>query len=259
VTVGRLLSHTAGLPAPIPLRWIHPASRHGSFDEREALRRVIERHGRLASEPGTKYRYSNLGYWLLGPVVEKAAGEPFEQFVRREILEPIGLTPDQLGYAITDPGRHATGYLEKYSVLNVLKRWFVDREYLDGYDGRWLRIRAHYLNGAAFGGLVGTASGVGVFLQDQLRSVSKILPPRARALFYDRQRTVAGDPVPMTLGWHVRDKASERYYFKEGGGGGFHSMMRLYPDRRVASVIMTNATGFDVARALDQADREFFQ
>ena len=46
-----------------------------------------------------------------------------------------------------------------------------------------------------------------------------------------------------------------RHYFKEGGGGGFHSMMRLYPDRGIGSVVIANATGFRARAALDEIDR----
>ena len=61
----------------------------------------------------------------------------------------------------------------------------------------------------------------------------------------------------MTLGWHTGSDLGTRVLYKEGGGGGFHSLMRLYPDSRVGTVVMTNATGFDVTRLLHTVDREF--
>jgi D-alanyl-D-alanine carboxypeptidase len=59
----------------------------------------------------------------------------------------------------------------------------------------------------------------------------------------------------VTLGWHVGETDGVPFFFKEGGGGGFHSMMRVYKTRGVASVVMTNATNFNVARCLDSIDR----
>lgn len=47
------------------------------------------------------------------------------------------------------------------------------------------------------------------------------------------------------------------FFYKEGGGGGFRCMMRVYPKRGIATVVMTNATGFDAAKCLDTADREW--
>lgn len=61
----------------------------------------------------------------------------------------------------------------------------------------------------------------------------------------------------MTLGWHIGDLDGVRFFYKEGGGGGFHCMMRLYPAAGVGTVVMTNATGFNVRRFLDTTDSSF--
>ena len=257
ITVRELLAHTSGLPNPIPLRWVHPAARHQGFREAPALDAVIREHSRVSATPGTKYAYSNIGYWLLGRLVERTSGQPFPDYVRSRILEPLGIPPAQLGYRVSDPARHATGYLAKYSLTNLLKGFLIDRELIGDYQGSWLAIRSHYVNGAAFGGLVGTARGFGVFLQDQLAPHSRIMDDATRDLFYRQQHTTAGKPVAMTPGWHIGGTDASRFYYKEGGGGGFHCMMRLYPDARVASIVMTNATGFDVKRLLDRVDPLF--
>jgi len=254
VTVRRLLAHTAGLPSPIPLRWVHLPSEHAAFDERAALRAVVGRHSRLAAAPGTQFRYSNLGYWLLGPIVEACSGQAFCDYVQGELLEPLGIGAAQLGYAMTPGIRVATGYLEKWSWLNLLKRLVIDAKYVGSYEGPWLTIRAHYVNGPAFGGLIGTTAAFGVWLRDLLGE-SRTLPAAAAGWLFEQQRLSTGAPVPMTLGWHIGELAGTRHYFKEGGGGGFHSMMRLYPDRGLGSVIIGNATGFRARQALDELDR----
>jgi CubicO group peptidase (beta-lactamase class C family) len=259
VTVRQLLSHTSGIPNPIPLRWIHPVERHGSFDEHAALAAVLRDHPRVSFKPGARYSYSNIGYWLLGRVVEEASGEAFSSYVTEHLLRPLAIEPQELGYVVTDPARHATGYLEKYSFMNLLKGLLIDRALIGDYSGRWLEIRGHYTNGAAFGGLVGTAGGFGKFLQDQLRERSVLFDDTTRRLLYTQQRTTSGAPVPMTLGWHLGDLDGVRFFYKEGGGGGFHCMMRVYPEEGIGTVVMTNATGFEVRRLLDTTDPSFFR
>src|SRR5689334_1646586 len=59
VTVRQMLSHTSGIPNPIPLRWVHPAGRHATFDEDAALAAVLRDHRNLSFEPGSRYAYSN--------------------------------------------------------------------------------------------------------------------------------------------------------------------------------------------------------
>jgi hypothetical protein len=71
VTVRQLISHTSGIPNPIPLRWVHSADLHETFDEDTALAAVLRKYPRLSFAPGSKYAYSNIGYWLLGRVVER--------------------------------------------------------------------------------------------------------------------------------------------------------------------------------------------
>jgi CubicO group peptidase (beta-lactamase class C family) len=118
VTVRQLLSHTSGIPNPISLAWVHPAARHAAFDERAALETVLREHPKLSSAPGTKYRYSNIGYWLLGPIIEQASGESFSSYVRTHVFRTLGITPEELGYVAPDKGNSAKGYLER--VWNAL-------------------------------------------------------------------------------------------------------------------------------------------
>jgi CubicO group peptidase (beta-lactamase class C family) len=257
ITVRQLLSHTSGIPNPIPLRWVHLTAQHQQFDEQAALDAAIAAHPRLRFRPGSKYAYSNIGYWLLGRVVEYASGQSFTSYVTTHVLQPVGVPPDELGYAILDPNRHATGYLEKHSVMNLAKRFLIAPEFIGAYTGRWLQIETHYLNGPAFGGLVGTARGFGKFVHDQLAPRSAIFDDATRTLFCEPQRTAEGAPIPMTLGWHIGVRDGMRYFFKEGGGGGFHSLMRMYPQRGIGSVVMTNATGFDVDGFLNAFDPQF--
>ena len=258
VTLRRLLAHTAGIPNPVPLAWIHTPAAHDSFDEHAALAAVLHRYNHLSFAAGTKYGYSNIGYWLLGEFVERVSGLAFSAYINRHVLQPLGILPHELGYNILSVPDHARGYLEKYSLMNVFARMFVDRQFIGSYSERWLELYPHYLNGAAFGGLVGTAGGFAKFLQDQLGRHSMLFEASTRSEFYAQQQTTEGAAVPASLGWQVGTLKGTRVFYKEGGGGGFHCMMRLYPDCGVGTVVMTNATVFNVRRLLDTLDPLFF-
>ena len=253
ITIRQLVAHTSGIGNPIPLRWVHPAAHHGHFDESAALDAVLRKHGRLRSAPGARFAYSNLGYWLLGSVIAAASGTSFTDYVTKNVFAPLGLVGSQLGYTILDPARHASGYLEKYSLMNVFKRLLIDGVFIGEYDGRWLHIRDHYVNGPAFGGLVGTARGFAAFLRDQLAERSALFDERTRSLFYEQQRVDSG-PIPMTLGWHIGTGSSGEHHYKEGGGGGFHCLMRIHRRQSLGMVVMSNATTFDVYRLLDTVE-----
>jgi CubicO group peptidase (beta-lactamase class C family) len=259
VTVHQLLSQTSGLPNPIPLRWVHSVSSDASFDESATLRSVLEKNSKLSFPPGTKYAYSNISYWMLGKIIERASGELYEQYMERHILVPLGLSASDASFHIVDPTVHAKGYLARWSAFNLLKGVLLDKELIGETSGKWLNIRDHYLNGPAFGGLVATARGVSVFLQDQLKDRSVLLGPQTREQFYTQQSTISNAPVLMTLGWHIGDLDGTRYFYKEGGGGGYHCEMRIYPERGLGTVIMVNETSSSCVRTQDLVDREFLR
>ncbi len=259
VSIGQLLTHTSGIPAPVPLRWAHLVTEHDSFDEESALSDQLQKYNTLASRPGERYTYSNLGYWLLGPVIESASGTDFEIYVSEQVLKPLGASASELGYVIPDPAVHATGYLEAFSFLNLIKGFVIDRELIGNYDGRWLQINPHYVNGPAFGGLVGTARGFGKFLQDQLQPSSVLFSEQMQKTFYEAVHTSDGREIPMTAGWHIGNLDENRYFYKEGGGGGFRSMMRIYRDQGIGSVLLANATAYDVGGLQNVLDAQFLQ
>lgn len=86
VTVGQLLSHTGGLAAETPGEWWERTA--GTL--RPQLSDVLgERPFRF--EPGRRHHYSNPGYTLLGSLVESVRARPWEEVLRTEVLEPLGL------------------------------------------------------------------------------------------------------------------------------------------------------------------------
>ncbi|MFF9243625.1 serine hydrolase domain-containing protein [Streptomyces sp. NPDC014801] len=103
VTIRDLLAHTAGLAAESPAPWWErtPASL------RPELADVLGEQP-LRHPVGQRFHYSNPGFTLLGALVEEVRGEPWEQVLRREVLEPLGLhrtdvrpsTPHAGGWAV---------------------------------------------------------------------------------------------------------------------------------------------------------------
>ncbi len=259
ITIRHLISHTAGIPNPIPLRWVHLVEEHDQFDENAALAQVLRDSPKLSFQPGKKYAYSNIGYWLLGKIVEAVTQQTYTTYMKENVLKPLGLAKRDMDFIIPDVSNHAQGYLRKYSVLNLVKGLVTDRKMWGPYAGNWLQVNHHYVNGPAFGGLVGSAQAFGRFLQDQLRESSVLFGQETKQLFYTQQRDRSGKFIQMTPGWHIGKLDGLTYFFKEGGGGGFHSEMRIYPTREIASVIMVNSTQFKSNSFLSGLDKVFLQ
>ena len=98
VTLRHLLSMTSGLPR---LR----GESVGFVSDKNSF--VVNRP--LAAEPGSAWAYSNEGVQLLSPVIDKAAGEPAQDYARRRLFEPLGMSETRLHL---DEKKHAWTYAD---------------------------------------------------------------------------------------------------------------------------------------------------
>ena len=96
VTIRELLSHTSGIPNFItaPGFLDGPASRT-KYSPRDFAEKYCS--GDLEFDPGTKFNYSNSGYFLLGAVLEEVSGTTYEQLLNERIFTPLGMNDS--GYA----------------------------------------------------------------------------------------------------------------------------------------------------------------
>ncbi|MGY1991618.1 serine hydrolase domain-containing protein [Mycolicibacterium fortuitum] len=104
ITVRHCLTMSSGLPGDDP--WADRQEEMTQSDFDALLRRPVSG----AYAPGTAFAYSNLGYAILGRVVEAIAGRPFVEHVASELLLPLGLTDTAYDYRSVPSERLAQGY-----------------------------------------------------------------------------------------------------------------------------------------------------
>ncbi len=260
VTIRQLVNQSSGIPNPLPLKWLHRVEDHTAFNEAEALQAVLRTYPRTAFPPGTKYAYSNISYWLLGAVIEAISGQSYRDYMRQHVFGPLGAAPAELDILVHDLTRHARGYQPKYSAVGAFLYLMMDRTLLGATEAGRFSLHPVYMNGPAYGGVIGTTQGFGRFLQDQLSPTPQLFGARAKRLFYTHQTDTQGRELPTTLGWHHDRISSVRYYGKPGGGPGFRSNVRVYPDHALASIWFINETGTSegpINRFTDALDRHF--
>lgn len=108
ITIEHLLTHTSG---------IFNYTNDGKFMATEAVKpatpeKIIAlfKDKPLDFSPGTQWRYSNSGYMLLGYIIEKVTGQPYEQVVREKIFKPLGMTHSGFDFTHLADLNKATGY-----------------------------------------------------------------------------------------------------------------------------------------------------
>lgn len=241
-TVRQLLTHTAGLDNPLPIRWVHPASAQAP-DPDALLRRLMGRRRAYRYPVGRSARYSNVGYLAAGQIIATAAGMSFEAYVRQGILRPLGM--DRTGFDCPTGPDRATGYVKAPRIADpVLRRLLPDGIPGDRHGG-YLALDPFAVDGPAYGGLIGDVLDAGRFLRMHLRDGEldghRILAPQTAR----RMRAIdqPGKPFDHGIGWFRRPtNAPQRWVEHFGAGAGFWNVLRLYPDRGLGVVIMSNST-----------------
>jgi CubicO group peptidase (beta-lactamase class C family) len=100
ITVDQLVHHTSGLP------YLPQGDLYDSVSTDSVVRETLATP--LDFVPGSRYAYSSPGYSLLAALVERASGSRFDDYVRRELFEPAGMTE--------------TGFADEASRWNAAKR-----------------------------------------------------------------------------------------------------------------------------------------
>jgi CubicO group peptidase (beta-lactamase class C family) len=99
VTVHHLLSHTSGIPDYAVSRDYYQVL-NGFCSANTVDGMVKEAMVKdLQSAPGSKYSYTNLGYTLLGIVIENQTNLPYDDYVKRSILDPMGMSASRIHVA----------------------------------------------------------------------------------------------------------------------------------------------------------------
>jgi CubicO group peptidase (beta-lactamase class C family) len=218
----RLLSHASGLQREtqddswLSLRFAQPEELLETFAQAE-----------LVLPAGARFHYSNLAFALLGIVVERVSGIPYQEYVRERLLEPVGLT--RVSFEPEQPA--AKGYLaQPYA------------------DGVWDTVGVETGAWASAGQLWGTAGDIcrwGAFLADPDESVlaaSSAEEMRTVQAIADHERWLAGYGLGLGL---TRD--GNRILAGHGGSmPGFIAQLLFSAKDKVVVAELTNESEADL-------------
>ncbi|NMD00497.1 MAG: beta-lactamase family protein [Bacteroidales bacterium] len=119
ITIRMLLTHRSGLPNYIYELENSSLDKEVLMNNQQAVDYMINLHEKTYSRPNRHYQYSNTGYILLAAIVEKISGLSFENYMKKNIFEPLGMKHtffynDVYENKVPDNIPVATGYLSPY-------------------------------------------------------------------------------------------------------------------------------------------------
>jgi CubicO group peptidase (beta-lactamase class C family) len=248
-TLRHLLSHSAGLANPAPLRWVRPVDAPPP-EPQDFLDRLLRRHGRPRHPVGGAPHYSNLGFLLLAQIVARVSGEPFTRHVERAVLRPAGML--HTSYSWPAGETVATGYLRAPRAVTPILGALLPRGIVGPRIGSYLSFRPFLVNGPGYGGLVGPVTDAvrlgALHLGDGTVDGTRILSPASARRM--RLLTAVGRDLDVGLGWFRpadRRTASPAFVEHLGGGAGYLGLLRIYPELDLGIAVTANTTrGLDL-------------
>lgn len=238
ITIQHLMTMSAGFPEDNP--W---GDRQLDATD-EALLDVLREGVSFSNVPGVNYEYSNLGYALLGKIIGNVSGRPYQQYIKEEILLPLGMENTEWEYSEIPEETLALGYLWEES------EW-VDVPYL--HDGSY----------GSMGGLISSIEDFGKYMALHLdawpprddpetgpirrSSIREMHQPWRMNALLTEAKTPGGADCPAVVAygygvsWHKDCRGIVRIAHS-GGLPGFGSEWRIYPEYGLGIVSFSNRT-----------------
>lgn len=202
-------------------------------------------HLKAARRPGARVEYRNVNYALLGDVVARVSGLDYKDYVTQNILAPLHMSASfALGEA-TRPNA-AIGYIGRWDPMRLALRALlpgVTKRLYGARAGTLIALNEFTLNSAAIGGLIGSVVDFARFLRAHLAEGSAILGAGATRKMQTMIATGAAgveSRLGVGLGWKIGRVGDRLFLNHEGGGPGFTSELRLYPESGLGIALAMN-------------------
>ena len=250
VTILNLLNHSSGLPDPSALtfmRWIHHEE-DPPVQQTGLIKKVLPDYADLKFEPGEKAVYSNIGYMVLGAIIEEVSGMAYEEYIRQNILQPLGMNHTDFVYTKAMEPDEAAGAHPLFSWMSPLLP-IVGGSYIRELDDGHIWMERVYTDQTPSTGLIGSASDaarlVAAFLNGGVLASHRILSQESiTTMTYGGQiRATNEDSLNyhrQGICWQIYGKSARWVLTHDGGGPGFSTKIQLYPDEHLGFVLFTN-------------------
>lgn len=235
VTIRQLLNHTSGIPSytSIGRAWLEKMRLDLPHDSLLAL--VRDRAPDFA--PGERWLYDNTGYYLLGMVIEAAAGQPYAQYLAQHVFAPVELRATT--YCDTRPivADRAQGYrVDPTGVVNA----------------DFISMTQPFAAGALCSTVRDLLTWQGALAGDRL------LRPGGYAAMSTPGRLTNGTATGYGFGLGMTTENGHRQIGHGGGINGFSSMLSAFPDDSLIVVVLANSEDANTGRVAQRIARAAF-
>jgi CubicO group peptidase (beta-lactamase class C family) len=221
VTIHHLLTHTSGIPGYTELPDFFEKVSREFYKAGDFIKKYCSND--LKFEPGSKWEYSNSGYFILGAIIEKITGETYEDVLKEKIFRPLKMETSGYDHYSTIINKRASGYEKSAS-------GYVNAAYLD--------MSIPYSAGSLF------STVEDLYLWDQALYGENLLGQKYKDLMFKPQVPAFGGNY--AYGWVITQQniGNEKKTIISHGGGinGFNTLIcRIIDDKNL--IVLLNNTG----------------
>ena len=237
ITIRHLLTHAAGFPEDNP--W---GDRQLAISD-ETMLKMFKKGISFSNSPGTAYEYSNMGFAMLGYIIKKVSGQPYQTYINDNILKPLGMVNTYWDYIKVPQNQLVKGY--RYLDENWVEQPMLgDGAY--GAMGGMLTTMDDFAKYTAFhlSDAVSDAKESPVLKRSSLREMHQ---PWNIITFNTENKNAAGKLMPFILAYSyglrwVEDAGHKVGIGHSGGLPGFGSNWKILPKYGIGIIAFANGT-----------------
>ncbi len=246
VTIEHLMTMNAGFPEDNPWADRQLEDSEAEFDA------FLEQGISMSNLPGMAYEYSNTGYALLGRIISRVSGQAYQDYIREQILQPLGMNDTYWEYDEILADQLAIGYRWEE------EKWKLEPMLHDGAFGAIgglitsLNDFSRYVSFHITAWPARSEPDEGPVKRSTVREMHKMKNPRLYADAVDRE----GKPCPMIAAYAYglgiyEDCEGTRRISHSGGLPGFGSEYQFYPEWGIGLISFANRT-YAPARSINR-------
>ncbi|HEX8361760.1 MAG TPA: serine hydrolase [Longimicrobium sp.] len=240
LTVRDLVTHRSGLAAADELWYASGAP------TADIVRRL--RFQEPQSSLRSRYAYNNNAFAVAGEVIRAASGLPWDEFVRRRILEPLGMRATLTGLAgLEERANHAKPHMEIGGAIRPVGHRALDNIGPAGSMNSSVAEMARWLRFQLDSGRVGGRRLVSDSSFREMLSPQTVIPVASR---YPAARLARPNFTAYGLGWFLQDYRGRKLAMHTGSIDGMSALVALVPEERLGLVVFANLDHAELRHAL---------
>lgn len=199
----------------------------------------IFKNDSLEFEPGTNYKYSTYGWNLLSVVVQNAAEEDYNEYMKKVVFSPLQMKNTSLGYSDKEMPNRTLFYVKEHGKIKIGST--VSNEFK-----------------AAGGGFVSTSEDLILFGNEILHPT--IVSKKVVAELTKPQHLTNGKKINYGIGIAVNHiKNNVVRYSHSGGGMGATTYLLMYPEKELVMAILTNLSDVNIRKIVEELEAVFIE